>query len=74
MIKHIKIDINSLEIKNKTTYDWDDKFYINDFDVNSLEIIKRESKIGANIYHIVYVFNPDDYYNAIKPLHFLLIV
>ena len=38
--------------------------------MNSLEIIKRESKIGANIYHIGYVFDPD--YNAIKPLHFLI--
>ena len=64
--------INSLEIKTKTTYYWDDIFYINDFDVSSLEIIKRESKIGANIYHIVYVFNPDCDYNAIKPLHFLI--
>ena len=45
------MDIKSLEIKTKTTYGWDDIFYINDFDVNSLEIIKRESKIGANIYH-----------------------
>ena len=47
-----------------------DIFYINDFDVNSLEIIKRESKIGANTYHIGYVFDPD--YNAINPLHFLI--
>ena len=38
--------------------------------MNSLEIIKRESKIGANIYHVGYVFDPD--YNAIKPLHFLI--
>ena len=36
------MDINSLEIKTKTTYDWYDIFYINDFDLNSLEIIKRE--------------------------------
>ena len=64
------LEIRSLEIKTKTTYDWDDIFYINDFDVNSLEIIKRESKIGANIYHIGYVFDPD--YNAIKPLHFVI--
>ena len=56
------LEIRSLEIKTKTTYDWDDIFYINDFDVNSLEIIKRESKIDANIYHIGYVFDPD--YNA----------
>ena len=63
------LEIRPLEIKTKTTYDWDDIFYINDFDVNSLEIIKRESKIGVNICHIGYVFDPD--YNAIKPLHFL---
>ena len=64
------LEIRSLEIKTKTTFDWDDIFYINDFDVNSLEIIKRESKIFGNIYHIGYVFDPD--YNAIKLLHFLI--
>ena len=46
------MDIKSLEIKTKTIYNWDDIVYINDFDVNSLEIIKRESKIGANIYSL----------------------
>ena len=29
------MDIKSLEIKNKTNYDWDDIIYINDFDANS---------------------------------------
>ena len=48
----------SLEIKNKTNYNWDDIIYINDFDVNLLEIIKRESRIGANIYYIGYLLNP----------------
>ena len=27
------MDIKSLEIKNKTNYDWDDIIYINDFNV-----------------------------------------
>ena len=53
------MDIKSLEIKTKTNYNWDDIFYINDFDVNSLEIIKRESRIGTNIYYIGYVLSPD---------------
>ena len=53
------MDIKSLEIKTKINYDWDDIFYINDFDVTSLEIIKRKSKIGGNIYHIGYVLDPD---------------
>ena len=47
------MDINSLEIKNKTNYDWDDNF-----DANSLEIIKRESRIGVNIYYIRHILNP----------------
>ena len=29
IIEHIKMDINSLEIKNKTNYNWDDIVYIN---------------------------------------------
>ena len=65
------MDIKSLEIKNKTNYDWDDIIYINDFDANSLEIIKRESRIGANIYYIGYVLEPDYDYNATNPLYFV---
>ena len=66
------MDIKSLEIKNKTNYDWDDIIYINDFDVNSLEIIKRESGIGANIYYTGYVLNPDYDYNTINPLYLVI--
>ena len=66
------MDIKSLEIKNKTNYNWDDIIYINDFDVNSLEIIKRESRIGANIYYTGYVLNPDYDYDAINPLYFVI--
>ena len=36
-------------------YDWDDVVYIYDIDPNSIEIIKRESKIGVNIYYIGYI-------------------
>ena len=66
------MDINSLEMKTKTTYYWDDIVYINDFNVNSLEIIKRESRIGANIYYIGYVLNPDYDYSTINPLYFVI--
>ena len=66
------MDINSLEIKKKTNYDWDDKIYINDFDANSLEIIKRESRSGANIYYIRYVLNRDYDDNTAKPLYFVI--
>ena len=66
------MDIKSLEIKTKTNYNWNDIVYINDFNVNSLEIIKRESRIDGNIYYIGYVLKPDYDYNTINPLCFVI--
>ena len=66
------MDIKSLEIRNKTNYNWDDIVYINDFDVNSLEIIKRESRIGVSIYYTRCVLNPDYDYDTINPLCFVI--
>ena len=62
--------INSLEIKDKTKYDLDNIGYIDDFDVNSLRITKKESRIGANIYYTRCALNLDD--DIIIPLHFLI--
>ena len=64
------MSINSLEIKNKTNYDLDIICYVDDFDVNSLKIIKKESRIGANIYYTRCALNLDD--DVIIPLHFLI--
>ena len=61
--------INSLEIKDKTNYDLDNICYIDDFDVNSLTIAKKESRIGANIYYTRCALNLDD---TIIPLHCLI--
>ena len=44
--------------------------YIDDFDVNSLKIAKKESRIGANIYYTRCALNLDD--DMIIPLHFLI--
>ena len=66
------MDIKSLEIKSKINYNWDDIIYINDFNADLLEIIKRESRISANVYHIGYVLDPDYDYNTIKPLYFVV--
>ena len=62
--------INSLEIKDKTNYDFDNICYIDDFDVNSLRITKKESRIDANIYYTRCALNLDD--DIIIPLHFLI--
>ena len=64
------MDINSLGIKNKTNYNLDDISYIDDFDVNSLKITKRESRIGANIYYTRCDLNLHN--DTIIPLHFVI--
>ena len=63
--------INSLEIKDKTNYDFDNICYIDDFYVNSLKITKKESRIGGNIYYARCALNLDDD-DTIIPLHFLI--
>ena len=64
--------INLLEIKDKTNYDFDNICYIDDFDVNSLKITKKESRIGANIYYTRCALNLDNDDDTIIPLHFLI--
>ena len=54
------MDIKSLEIKNKTNYVLNNISYIDDFNVNSLRVTKKESRIDANIYYIRCALNPDD--------------
>ena len=63
------MDIKSLKIKTKTNYNWDDMVYIYDIDINSIKIIKRESKIDANICYIRYV---PEYNNSIIPLYLVI--
>ena len=46
------MDINSLAIKNKSTYVIDNISHIDDFNVNLLRVTKKESRIDANIYYI----------------------
>ena len=44
--------------------------YIDDFNVNSLKIDKKESRIGANIYYTRCALNLDD--DTIIPLYFII--
>ena len=62
--------INSLEIKDKTNYDSDTISHIGDFDVNSLVVSKKESRIGVNIYYTRCDLNLDN--NTIIPLYFFI--
>ena len=62
--------INLLEIKDQTNYDLNDVGYIDNFDVNSLKMTKKEPRIGANIYYTRCALNLDE--EIIIPLHFLI--
>ena len=63
------MNINSLEIKDKTKDDLDNMCYSDDFDVNSLKITKKESRSAANIYYTRCALNLD---NTIIPLYFII--
>ena len=66
----IKMVIKSLKIKNLSYYYWNDRIFINDFDIKFFKIAKRESRIGVDIYYIGYVVNKLEYdINSVKPLY-----
>ena len=46
--------------------------YTYDFDVNLVKVVKRESRIGANIYYIGYVLEPKHDNNSINLLYFVV--
>ena len=64
------MDIKSLEIKNKTNYVVNNISYIDDFNVDSLKRIKKESRIGANIYYIRCALDPYD--DIMMPIYFFV--
>ena len=63
------MNIESLQIKNKYYYLWNDTIFIYDFDIGLVKIFKRESKIGVNIYYIGYKPDTDD---TITPLYLVI--
>ena len=67
------MDIKSLERKNKTNYVINNNnniSHIYDFNVDSLKVIKKESRIGANIYYIRCALDPYD--DIMMPIYFFI--
>ena len=47
--------------------------YLDDFDVNLVKVVRRESRIGVDIYYIGYVVNKPQYdINSINPLYLIV--
>ena len=66
------MNINSLEIKNKTTYVINNISHFDDFNVNSLRVTKKESRIDANIYYIRRTLSQDDDDDTTIPIYFFI--
>ena len=64
--------IKSLKIKTKSNYDWDDIVYIYDVNAKLIKVIKRELKIGVDIYYIGYMFEPENKISTIKPFYLVI--
>ena len=65
--------IESLKIETKSNYNWDDIVYVYDIDVKLIKVIKRESRIGVDIYYIGYVFDFEYKTHTIKPFYLVII-
>ena len=64
------MDIKSLEVKHKNNCVINNISYIDDFNINSLRVTKKKSRIGANIYYVRCALDPDD--DTMMPLCFFI--
>ena len=64
--------LESLKIKTKSNDFWDNMVYLDDFDVNLVKVVRRESRIGVDIYYIGYVLEPEDDISSISPLYLVV--
>ena len=70
---NIKMVVESLKIKNKSYYYWDYMVYLDDFNVDLIKIVRRESRIDVDIYYIGYVVHKPQYnINSINPLYLIV--
>ena len=66
------MNIESLKMKTKSNNNWDDIVYIYYIEVKLIKVIKRESRIGVDIYYIGYVFDSEYETPSIKPLYLVI--
>ena len=71
-LSNYKMVIESLKIKTKTNYNWDDIVYVYNVDVKLIKVIKRESRIGVDIYYIGYVVDSEYEPHSIKPFYLVI--
>ena len=65
--------MQSLEIKNMSHYFWDDRKYIDEFDLKLIKLDKKESLLNIDIYYIGYITKKKMYnINSVNPLYLVI--
>ena len=65
--------VESLKIKNTSYYFWNDMVYLDDFDVELVKVVRRESRIGVDIYYVGYIVNKPQYNtDSVNPLYLII--
>ena len=60
-------------LESKSYYFWDDMVYLDDFDMKLVKIVRREPRIGVDIYYIGYVVNKPQYdIKSVNPLYLII--
>ena len=68
----IKNYLSNYKIKTKSDYNWDDIVCVYDINVKLIKVVKRESRIGVDIYYIGYVFDSEYKTHSIKPFYLVI--
>ena len=62
--------IASMKIKNSCYYFWNDIVYLDNFDCDLLKIVKRGSRVDADLYFTGYIVKKPEYdINSVNPLY-----
>ena len=70
---NMKMVVETLKIKKKSYYYWDDMVYLDDFNVDLIKVVSQESRIDVDIYYIGYVVNKPQYnINSMNPLYLIV--
>ena len=67
------MNLKSLKIKNESYYFWNDQIYLNEFDEKFVKVVKRESRIGADICYVSYdTIKPKYEINSVNSLYLIV--
>ena len=61
-----------MKVKNEFYYFWDDKIYLKGFDEKFFKVVKRESRIDADIYYVSYEVKKSEHGRKVNALYLIV--